>query len=196
MAPAYTELELDALREVANIGSSTAATALSRLIGLPVEVSTPRAHALGLAEAIEEAGPGEMVVTMIILPVTGDVEALVLLVLRPTSEATAYRLLGVEPDTDVGRSALGEIGNILGSSYLGALATITGLALETAPPEIVKDMLSAVMASLLVANGDDEQVLLLESALSVADQECMPSFMFVPTKGCVGDILARIGVPT
>ena len=35
------------------------------------------------------------------------------------------------------------------------------------------------MASLLVANGDDEQVLLLESALSVADQECMPSFMFV-----------------
>ncbi|MGA2469437.1 MAG: chemotaxis protein CheC [Solirubrobacteraceae bacterium] len=196
MASIYTEVELDALREVANIGSSTAATALSRLIGMPVEVSTPVAHALGLADAIEEAGPGELIVTMVILPVSGDVEALVLLVLRPKSEATACRLVGVEADTDVGRSALAEIGNILGSSYLGALATLTGLKLETSPPEVVKDMLGAVLASLLVANGDDEQVLLLESSLSVADQECTPSFLFVPTKGCVGDILARIGLPT
>ena len=51
-----------------NIGSSTAATGLLRLHRPAVEVSTPRPHALGLAEAIEEAGPGEMVVTMTSCP--------------------------------------------------------------------------------------------------------------------------------
>jgi chemotaxis protein CheC len=194
MTQAYNEMQLDALREVANIGSSTAATALSSLIGIPVEVSTPAAHAMPLADAIERAGPGEMIVTIVAVPVTGDLDALVLMVMQPPTEEAACRLLGVEQDSEVGLSALVEMGNILGASYLGALATLTGLALEPAPPERVRDMLSAVLQSALLIESSDDQVIVLESTLAVAGQECSPTFLFVPLRGSVDDILMRLRV--
>jgi len=195
MSTTYTDIELDALREVANIGSSTAATALSSLIGMPVEVSTPRAHALTLADAIDQVGPGETVVTTVVIPVAGELQALVLLVMQPPTETVACELLGVEAGTEYGQSALLEIGNILGASYLGALSGITGLALAPTPPELVYDMLGAVLASALVIEVGADQVLLLESTLSVADRECSPAFLFIPTLGGVGEILDRLGMP-
>jgi chemotaxis protein CheC len=194
MAQAYNDMQLDALREVANIGSSTAATALSSLIGISVEVSTPSAHAMPLADAIERAGPGEMIVTIVVVPVTGDLEALVLMVMQPPTEEAACRLLGVEQDSEVGLSALVEMGNILGASYLGALATLTGLALEPAPPERVRDMLSAVLQSALLIESSEDQVIVLESTLAVANEECSPTFLFVPLRGSVDDILVRLRV--
>jgi chemotaxis protein CheC len=195
MAPTYTDVQLDALREVANIGSSTAATALSALIGISVDVSTPSAHAMPLAQAIEHAGPGEMVVTTVLVPVVGDLEALVLMVMTPATEEAACRLVGVDAGSDVGDSALVEIGNILGASYLGAIATLTGLALEPEPPERVRDMLRATLASAVLPVLEDDQVIVLESTLWVARQECSPTFLLVPTKGSVDDILVRLRVP-
>jgi chemotaxis protein CheC len=88
-----------------------------------------------------------------------------------------------------------EIGNILGASYLGALATLTGLALEPEPPERVRDMLRAVLTSAVLVEVQDDQVLVLESTLVVAAQECSPTFLLVPTKGSVDDILIRLRVP-
>ena len=54
----YTEMQLDALRELANIGSGTAATALSAMLGRPVDISVPSARALPLAEAVEAEHEG------------------------------------------------------------------------------------------------------------------------------------------
>jgi len=41
----YSELELDALRELANIGSGTAATALSQMLARTIDVSVPTGRA-------------------------------------------------------------------------------------------------------------------------------------------------------
>jgi chemotaxis protein CheC len=194
MGPTYTELQLDALREVANIGSSTAAGSLSSLIGMPVDVRASAVHAMPLAAAIEQAGPGETIVTTVGISVTGDLEALVLMVMRSPSSAAACRLIGVAEESEVGRSALVEMGNILTASYIGALAAFTGLRLEPLPPEFARDMLRAVMASALLIDARDEQVLLLESTLTVAGQECSPTFLFTPSRGGVDDIFERLRV--
>jgi chemotaxis protein CheC len=194
MPATYSELHFDALREVANIGSSTAATSLSSMIGIPVEVSSPRASAMALAEAIEYLGPGETVVTSILIPVVGDLDAIVLMVLRPSTEEAACRLMRVERDTEVGESALLELGNILGASYLGALVTLTDMRLEPTPPEMVRDMFAAALASALLIDVREEVVFVLESTLAVASQEFSPTFLFVPTRGSVDDILERLHV--
>ena len=62
---------------------------------------------------------------------------------------TLCKLLGVEAGTEVGDSALGEIGNILGTSYLNALSMMTGLSLLPSPPMLVTDLLGAIVASVL-----------------------------------------------
>ncbi len=191
----YSDLQLDALRELANIGSGTAATALASMLGREVELAVPRALALPLADAVDAVGPADATVSSVVLPIVGDLEALVLL-LFPTADAeTLCGLLGVEPGTEVGDSAIGEIGNILGTSYINALASMAGLALEPKPPHVVTDMLGAIVASLLTGTvGDTGTALVLDSELDVADAACSLSFLLLPTTGGVAELLGRLGV--
>ncbi|ADB48496.1 chemotaxis protein CheC [Conexibacter woesei] len=195
MSSDFTELQLDAMRELANIGSGNAATALASMLGREVELSVPRALALPLADAVDAVGPAEKTVASVVLPIVGDLEALVLL-LFPTQDAAALcGLLGVEPGTEVGDSAIGEIGNILGTSYINALASMAGIAIEPRPPHVVTDMLGAIVASLLAGTaGESGVALVLDSELDVADAACSLSFLLLPTTGGIDELLTRLGV--
>ena len=42
MSAQYTEIQLDALRELANIGAGTASTALSEMLGRVIDLSVPK----------------------------------------------------------------------------------------------------------------------------------------------------------
>src|SRR5262249_22171848 len=140
MSQTYSDLQLDALRELANIGSGNAATSLSSLIGRAVDISVPNALMLPLADAVDAAGPSESEVTVVLLRITGQLDALVLLLFSPQDAEQVAGLLGVEPGDPMADSALGEVGNILGASYVAALGTMSGLELELSPPQVVTDM--------------------------------------------------------
>jgi chemotaxis protein CheC len=191
----YSELQLDALRELANIGSGTAATALASMLGREVELSVPRALALPLADAVDAVGPADETVSSVVLPIFGDIDALVLLLFPPADAATLCGLLGVEPGSEVANSAIGEIGNILGTSYVNALASMAGMALEPKPPHVVTDMLGAIVASLLTGTvGDSGIALVLDSELDVQGAACSLSFLLLPTTDGVAELLGRLGV--
>jgi chemotaxis protein CheC len=191
----YTDLQLDALRELANIGSGTAGTALSGMLGRSVDISVPNALVLPLAEAVEATGPAEAQVTGIVLGVTGELAATVLLLVPPEDAATMCRMLGLEPGDEYALSALGEIGNILGTSYLNALAAMTGLAMEPTPPATATDMLGAIVQSVLAGHAQGGDVaLLLDSDLAVEGEDCSISFVLVPDQGGVDLVLDRLGM--
>jgi chemotaxis protein CheC len=195
MTPNYTDLQLDALRELANIGSGNAGTALSSMLGHAVDISVPAASALPLGDAVEAAGDPESPATGVVLPIVGDLDATVLLLFPPDDEATLCRLLGVVPGTEDGRSALGEIGNILGCSYVNSLAAMTGLSLEPRPPETVADMVGAIMASVLAVRADGANLaLLMDSRLTVEDEQCQLTFLLLPSHDGIGELLARLGL--
>jgi chemotaxis protein CheC len=191
----YTEMQLDALRELANIGSGTAATSLSAMLGRPIDISVPSARALPLADAVDAVGEAETEVTGVVLPVFGSIDAIVLLVFSPESAATLCTLLGVDPLDEMATSALGEIGNIVGCAYIGAFAAMTGLELEPAPPAVATDMLGSIVTSVLAGAALDSDVaLMLDSDLVVEGEECSFGFMLVPTADGVGELLARLGL--
>jgi chemotaxis protein CheC len=195
VTPSYTEMQLDALAELANIASGTAATALSQMLGQQVELRVPRALALPLADAVDAAGAPEDIVTGIVLGLEGDIEALVLLLFPIEDGGTLCRLLGVEPQTEVGDSALCEIGNILGTSYLNALSMMTGLTLLPTPPTLATDLLGAIVASVLAqAAGENDVALVLDSELDLAEQPCSLSFMLLPASGRADELLAPLGL--
>ena len=195
MTPQYTELQLDALRELANIASGGAATALSQMLGQEVELNVPRALALGLADAVDAAGAPDEVVSGIVLGLEGDIDGLVLLLVPMKDAQTLCQLLGVDAGTEVGDSALGEIGNILGTSYLNAIASMTGLNLMPTPPFVATDLLAAIVASVLAQSaGESDIALVLDSDLTLADAACALSFMLLPASGRADDLLAPLGL--
>jgi chemotaxis protein CheC len=191
----YTELQLDALRELANIGSGTASTALSGLLGRPVDISVPKAEALPFAEAVEAAGDAEAEITGIVLGLFGDMNGTVLLLVPPPDADKLCRMLGVEPDDEFALSALGEIGNIVGTSYINALASMTGMEIEPTPPATATDFLGAIVETVLAGaamNGD--VALMLDSNLVVEREDCSISFLLVPDQGGVDLLLSRLGL--
>ena len=191
----FTTLQLDALRELANIGSGTAGTALSQLLGRSVDISVPSAFVLPLAEAVEAVGPPEQGVTGVAIPLAGDMDAVVLLVFPIADAGTLAAMLGVEPGTEDAVSALSEIGNILSASYIGSLGAMTGLELDLTPPQTVTDMLAAIVATLLASRSEgSDTALILDSELRVAGEQCSLSFLLLPEAGGVGEILSRMGV--
>ena len=191
----YTEIQLDALRELANIGAGTAATALSQMLGRPIDVSVPSARALSLADAVDAVGPADEEVTGVVLPVGGSLDAVVLLVFLRDSARTLCGLLGVDADDEMGISALSEIGNIVGCSYIGAFAAMTGLELDPMPPEAATDMLGAIVSSVLLGAAlDTDMALVLDTELIVEGAECSFGFLLVPTAEGVGELLSRLGL--
>ncbi len=196
MTPPFTDLQLDALRELANIGSGTASTALSAMLGRPVDISVPTVQALPFADAVEAVGPVEREVTGILLGVRGELDGAVLLLVDPAGAAVLCSLLGVDADSEWGLSALGEIGNIVGASYLSALTAMTGLEMEPTPPAPLTDMLGAIVSSALAAHAgtDADVALVLDSDLQVEGEDCNISFLLLPTAGGVHEMLDRLGL--
>jgi chemotaxis protein CheC len=191
----FNDLQLDALRELANIGSGTASTALSSMLGRSVHISVPTAQALPFADAVDAIGPAEKLVTGVVIGVVGDMKGTVLLLLGENDAAVLCSLLGVDPADEMAASALGEIGNIVGASYINALGAMTGMEMEPEPPQSATDMLAAIVASVLAgrASGDDI-ALVLDSDLQVEGEDCSISFLLVPTAGGVQELLTRLGL--
>jgi chemotaxis protein CheC len=191
----YTEIELDALRELANIGAGTAATSLSLLLGMPIDVTVPTAAALPLADAIDATGPAELCVTGVAIALDGDLTATALMLFRDEDVTTLCGLLGLETDSEYAASALGEIVNILCASYLGALGDMTGMTIGLGPPEQVVDMLGAIMGSILALSaGAGDVALMLDSALIIGGRSCTLSFLLIPSSAGVDDLLGQLGL--
>jgi chemotaxis protein CheC len=191
----YTDLQLDALRELANIGAGNASTALSGMLGRSVDIDVPNALVLPMSEAVENVGNAEEEATGVVLGVFGDFEASVLLLFTPSDAALMCGLLGVEAGTEIGESALMEIGNIVGSSYINALAGMTGMEVEPTPPAAATDMLAAIVESVLAPRAAvSDLALLLDSNLVVEGEGCSISFLLVPDHGGVELLLSRLGL--
>src|SRR5437773_23713 len=189
------DLQLDALREMSNIGSGNAATALASMLGQSVDLRVPTALALELADAVDAVGDPEDTVSAVIIGVTGDRAATVLLLSARESASTLCSRLGVEGDPEMALSALGEIGNILGSSYVQAMGIRTNLHREPHPPIAMADMLGAIVASVLAVTADDTDLaLLLDSKMTVDGTACKFGFLYVPSGPGVALLLDRLGL--
>ena len=195
MSIQYSDMQLDALRELANIGSGTASTALSGMLGRAVDISVPNALVLPVPEAVAFTGCPTAATTGIVLGVIGDMEATVILLVSPPSAALLCGLLGVEAGTEIGLSALQEIGNIVGASYVNALGAMTGMELEPTPPSAQTDELAPLVESVIAGRARPaDRALLLDSDLVLEGEDCEISFLLVPDRGGVEKMLARLGL--
>ena len=137
--------QIDAIREVVNIGAGHAATALSTMTNVTVMISVPRILWVDRPEGEGTALPEDDRVVMISVPVTaqstGSGERASLIIGR----STALRMVGLllrrdtDPEGELGmleRSTLQELGNIVCASYVGVLGTFLRESVMIGTPEL------------------------------------------------------------
>jgi chemotaxis protein CheC len=193
--PAYSDLELSAIQEIANIGTGNAATALSQLVMRPVDIGVPRAELVPLQDAADAIGPAEQEVMAVLTPVRGDLEANMLLAFPAEAAEALGALFGVDVSTDMGASMLQEVGNILTGSYTTAISGMTGMNLEPSPPLVAHDMLASVVDGVLAMSVvESDTVLFLQTAIHVEGTAVGFAFLLVPGEGMVPTLLGALGL--
>ncbi|SOB93131.1 chemotaxis protein CheC [Ureibacillus xyleni] len=149
-----TSLHLDVLKEIGNIGAAHAATALSDLLNKKVDMRVPKVEMVTFNDMMEFAGGAEKAVVGIFLRIEGDAEGSMFFIL-PIDQANRFiqRLINDEtfnfrnePISDLGLSAMQEMGNILSGSYLSALSDFTGLKIYPTVPGLSVDMFGAIIS--------------------------------------------------
>ncbi len=195
------ELQLDALREVENIGAGHAATALSQMTNHRVMISVPRIQVTRLEETADLLGdPGE-VVAAVLLHMLGDLTGRTMLVFpEPAAKHLCDLLLNRPRGTTqtfgmLEQSSLKEAGNILCSAYMNALSSFMGMMLLPSVPSLVIDSAAAVLTSAYLNFGSDrDYVFCVETQFMfvAADEELRGHFLLVPDFSSLRAILQAV----
>jgi chemotaxis protein CheC len=146
-------IQLDALKEVANIGAGHAATALSQMIGGTIMISVPTINISRLEEIPPQVAEPDEPVAAVLMHMLGDLTGRTMLVF-PKQSALRLAELMLHRDSNTSdefgemeQSALKEAGNILSSAYMNALSEFMHLMLLPSPPSLAVDMSTAVLTT-------------------------------------------------
>ncbi|HDQ25625.1 MAG TPA: CheY-P-specific phosphatase CheC [bacterium] len=180
------ENQMDAFKEVGNIGAGHAATALSQLIKKKVMISVPSARVMELKDVPGLIGDKNSLVAGIIMNVLGDISAKILFLLtRESALSLADMLLQKQAGSskvlsEIGNSAIKETGNILAGAYMNALNEFLGLMLLPSVPNLVFDIAEAVMTSVSEGfEGVSNSILSIETQFSEADKQVIKGYMLL-----------------
>lgn len=197
------ELQLDALKEVGNIGSGNAATALSQLLGKSIDMRVPQVDILQYPELIRKMGNEEDAYVGVLLKVYGDAPGNILFMLEVSKAQEFSKILLSNEDTfdsEMGLSMFQEIGNILGNSYINAICRLTRLNLVTSVPAVCIDMLSALLtASFIEAEQYNDYVLAIDTSYNESNRgvdvnKSGGTFLLIPKPGSLQIILSNLGL--
>ena len=134
--------DLDVMKEISSIGTSHAATALSKLLQKEIRISIPEVSILGYEETVNKMGSIEELVTATLVRMSNEVNGLMLFVFKlDLANAILEKLIGKRYDSfeeldELAYSALEEIGNIIICSYVNAFTQLVGVEIDLSVPKI------------------------------------------------------------
>ncbi len=196
-------LERDALKEIANIAAGNAATAVAQLIGAPLTVNVPTVSVIRSQDLPEPLGGPEAVVAGIYFRIFGDAPGKMLLcVAEPSIAPMVEMLMGSPPEpgkplSDMQQSAIKELGNILCSAYLNAMARFMDMQLLPSTPAMAVDMISSVLSTVLAEAAEEHsQALLIETNFSARERPMTIHLFLIPEEGSLAAMLKALADAT
>ncbi len=195
--------ELDALREVANIGAGHAATALSQLTGRRIMIDVPSVRVDPLEDAPDSMGAPEQVMAAVLMHFLGDLTGRTLLLFeRDGALRLADLLLNRDPGEtrvfgEMEQSSIKETANILTGAYMNALSDFLGMMLLPSVPSMAVDLSAAILSSTyLNFSVDRDYVICLDTRFHFTQTGAVlvGHFMMLPDPASLSIILKAIRV--
>lgn len=146
------EIQMDALKEIGNIGSGNAATALSEMLLREVNISVPKISILDYGSVCDNLGGPEQLLVGILFGISGDITGMIMFLLhKEFAHMVLNSLIGSEFDgyselDEMDKSTIQEVGNIMAASYINAMSALSGLTIEVSVPTMNVDMAGALLS--------------------------------------------------
>lgn len=190
----------DVLKEIGNIGTGNAATSISEMLDMKINMHVPDAELIAVEDLNTVIGSEEEVVVGIYIRVHNGIEGSMMFLLK---KSAAYFLLNRlfdrkqsydKPFDGMDISAMEEVGNIIVGSYLTAIAKMTNLTIEPSIPYISVDMAGAILGVAAIQLGQyGDNALMIETTFEV--QNILQGYLiFLPELDSDTKIFRALGI--
>lgn len=194
-------LEMDAIREIGSIGTGKAATALSSVLGGEVKMTIPAVHILGYNEALHKLGEPEEIVAAVLKKMSGEINGIMLFILKlDFINVVLRKLLGREVQdyrdlNVIEMSAMEEIGNIIISSYISALSSLTDVEIQLSVPDIAVNMLGGILSVPMVEFGyETDKLMIINGKFIVGGKVLNSDILMLPDINSLNFLMEKLGV--
>ena len=164
-------------------------------------MTMPEVQILGFNEAITKLGDPEMIVSGVLVHISGELNGVMLylqnldlinIMLEQvlTSKIDDFSQLG-----DLEVSALVEIGNIMISSYVSAISKLTGISINLSVPAMSVNMLGGIMSVPMIEFGHQtDKLMIINGKFVVEDREVYSNLLLMPDIPSLNYLLKKLGV--
>jgi len=195
------DVHIDVLREIANIGSGNAASSLSRMLGVPVNISIPDIGIYDFNEATRILGGPEAVMVGTLLMLREQMNGMMMFLLPIEVVCDLVNMLmftdikSQDEIDEMGYSVINEVSNIMSASFVTAIADMTGIPIDISPPEAALDMLGSIMSvpSIYFAKMSDT-LLLIQNELEIEGKTAKTSVLMLPDMPSLEKLMSSLGI--
>ena len=194
-------LDFDVLKEIGSIGTGNAATALSTVLGKKITMTVPEVKLVEFNKAIYELGGPEKIVAAVLVELSGEVQGLMLFLQNLKFINTVLGGLLNDHIEDLSQidametSALTEVGNIIISSYINAMSSLTGITMNLSVPSVAINMLGGIMDVPIAMYGYTMDHLMTINGTFLCDgEEVYSKLLLLPTEESLDHIMSKLGV--
>lgn len=195
---------MDVLKEIGNIGTGNAASALATMLDTKVDIGLPKCDLVPFSEITRGFSSPEELVVGVLVQLSGDMDGFIMMVLTVDAAFELLALLtGQEAQCDredytalcAALKPVEEIGNILVGAYLSAIAGMTDMRITPSVPALSVDMVMAMMNVPAVVYGEiGEAVLHMETDFHNDLSSVTGRYFLVPTVDSYSRLMAALGM--
>ena len=195
------EVHKDFLKEIVNIGSGSAAMALSEMLRQPVDIAVPMITMLGYDEAYEELGGAEAVMVGILLMLSSGLEGMMMFLLPAE---VAFALINQLMDSDIhdiseidelAYSVICELANIMTGAFVNAISEMAGMPIDISPPSSTVDMLGSIMSVPAIYYAEmGDRLMLMKNDLVISGKKTPANILLLPDAPSLTMLMGSFGV--
>lgn len=178
--------EMDILREVGSISSGHASIALSEILGKTIKLQMPSLDIIAGGVALKRIITEQVVVSVSSHILTG-IKGNVIFIL---DEKSTFKMIDmcyrIKPEdkrsgvlTEMGISVIKEVGSVVISSYIGALAMILKTVIIPSIPTLVSGPIQQIIGMAISSYAGEEYILLVEAIFEEPREKIKGSFYLV-----------------
>ena len=192
---------VDVLKEIGSIGTGNAATALSTVLGRKIEMSIPEVEVMGFNQALQKLGGPEQIVAAVLVQISGESKGIMLFMqdlkfVNIVLDSLLHKTIADYDEIDqLEISALTEVGNILISSYMNALSTLTGITMNLSVPSVSINMLGGIMNVPFAMYGyQTDKLMTIRGRFRCDGEEVFSRLLLLPDMESLDYIMKKLGV--
>ena len=195
------DTQLDVMREIGNIGAGNACTALSGLIGTPIDMSVPRVQLLGIDSTSDYLGGDDKEVLGIRIDVKADLTGMMYhIVNKRFAERLINTFYEKKLDTiksidEMDMSVISEMGNITSGAYANALATLSGYVVDIGTPTPGGYSISEILRVPIETFGEGgDKILVVDEQFIIDSEKLTSNMILVLEKDSLHRLFDKLGV--